>query len=85
MHEVGLAHDLAPDRLSFVESLRLIRAAIPGFQVVDPFHQDWLWQRLLRDTARQPLPPFVFTGVSQQGLNYRAATAKALAVRCDRR
>lgn len=57
MHQAGLAHDLDPDRLSFVESLRLIRAAIPEFQLVDPAHHDRLWQRLLRDIARQPLPP----------------------------
>jgi hypothetical protein len=57
MHEAGLAHDLDPDRLSFVESLRLIRAAIPEFQLVDPTYHDRLWQRLLRDIARQPLPP----------------------------
>ncbi len=57
MHEAGLAHDLDPDRLSFVESLRLIRAAIPEFQLVDPIHHDRLWQRLLRDMARQPLTP----------------------------
>lgn len=56
MHEAGLAHALDPDRLSFVESLRLIRAAIPEFQMVDPSHHDRLWQRLLRDIARQPLP-----------------------------
>jgi hypothetical protein len=57
MHQAGLAHDLDPDRLSFVESLRLIRTAIPEFQLVDPAHHDRLWQRLLRDIARQPLPP----------------------------
>jgi hypothetical protein len=57
MHEAGLAHDLDPDCLSFVESLQLIRAAIPEFQLVDPVHHDRLWQRLLRDIARQPLPP----------------------------
>jgi hypothetical protein len=57
MHEAGLAYDLDPDRLSFVESLRLIRAAIHEFQLVDPAHHDRLWQRLLHDIARHPLPP----------------------------
>ncbi len=57
MHQAGLAHDLDPDRLSFVQSLRLIRAASPEFQLVHPAHHDRLWQRLLRDIARQPLPP----------------------------
>ncbi len=57
MHEAGLAYALDPDCLSFVESLQLIRAAIPEFQLVDPAHHDRLWQRLLHDIARQPLPP----------------------------
>jgi hypothetical protein len=57
MYEAGLAFDLDPDRLSFVESLRLIRAAIPEFQLVDPSQHDRLWQRLLRDMTRQPLLP----------------------------
>ena len=57
MHEAGLAQNLDPDRFSFVQSLRLIRAAIPEFQLVHPAHHDRLWQRLLRDIARQPLPP----------------------------
>jgi hypothetical protein len=36
MHEAGLAYDLDPGRLSFIDSLRLIRAAIPEFQLVAP-------------------------------------------------
>jgi len=57
MYQAGLTYDLDPDRLSFVESLQLIRAAIPEFQLVDPSQHDRLWQRLLRDITRQPLPP----------------------------
>lgn len=57
MHQAALTADLDPDRLSFVESLRLIRAAIPEFQWVDPSHPDRLYQRLLRDIARHSLPP----------------------------
>jgi hypothetical protein len=49
MHQAGLAYHLDPDRLSFVESLRLIRAAIPDFQLVDPLDHDRLWHRLLAD------------------------------------
>jgi hypothetical protein len=56
MHEAGLAFRLAPDRLSFVASLRLIRAAIPEFQLVDPVLHDRLWRRLLRDIVRHVLP-----------------------------
>ncbi len=56
MHEAGLAFRLDPDRLSFVESLRLIRAAIPEFQWVDPTFHDRLWRRLLRDIVRHILP-----------------------------
>ena len=57
MHEAGLVCDLDPDRLSFVESLRLIRSAIPEFQLVDPTQHDRLWQPLLRHIVRQRLPP----------------------------
>jgi hypothetical protein len=56
MHEAGLAFRLDPDRLSFVESLRLIQAAIPEFQLVDPALHDQLWRRLLRDIVRHILP-----------------------------
>ncbi len=56
MHEAGLAFRLDPDRLSFVESLQLIRAAIPEFQLVDPTFHDRLWRRLLRDIVRHILP-----------------------------
>ncbi len=57
MHQAALEADLDPDRLSFVDSLHLIRAAIPEFQWVDPVQHDRLYQRLLRDMARQPIPP----------------------------
>jgi hypothetical protein len=56
MHEAGLAFRLDPDRLSFVESRRLIQAAIPEFQLVDPAFHDRLWRRLLRDIVRHILP-----------------------------
>lgn len=57
MHQAALYAALDPDRLSFVESLRLIRAAIPEFQLVHPAQHDRLFQRLLRDIARHTLPP----------------------------
>lgn len=56
MHQAGLAFHLDPDRLSFIESLHLIRAAIPEFQLVDPALHDRLWRRLLRDIVRHILP-----------------------------
>jgi Insertion element 4 transposase N-terminal/Transposase DDE domain len=56
MHEAAVAFRLDPDRLSFVESLRLIQAAIPEFQWVDPSLHDRLWRRLLRDIVRHILP-----------------------------
>lgn len=56
MHQAALAHDLDPDRLSFVNSLRLICDAIPDFQLVDPLDHDRLWSRLLRDIAHFQLP-----------------------------
>jgi hypothetical protein len=56
MHQAGLAYRLDPDCLSFVESLRLIRAAIPEFQLVDPALHDRLWRRLLRDIVCHILP-----------------------------
>lgn len=57
MHEAALAHDLDPDRLSFIDSLRLISDAIPDFQLVDPIHHPRRWQRLLADIATRQLPP----------------------------
>lgn len=56
MHEAALAHDLDPDRLSFLNSLRLIGDAIPEFQLIDPVDHDRLWIRLLRDIAHFQLP-----------------------------
>ncbi len=57
MHEAALSVNLDPDRLSFVESIHLIRASIVEFQLVDSAQHDRLYQRLLRDIARQPIPP----------------------------
>jgi hypothetical protein len=56
MHHAALAHDLDPDRLSFVNTLRLIADAIPEFQLVDPADHPRLWSRLLRDIAHFRLP-----------------------------
>lgn len=57
MHDAALAADLDPDRLSFVHAVQLLAAAVPEFQLVAPAQHPALYQRLLRDLARRPLPP----------------------------
>lgn len=56
MHEAALSVDADPDRLSFTNSLRIIQQAIPEFQWVDSSQHRDLYQRLLRDIAKQRLP-----------------------------
>ncbi len=56
MHQAALQADLDPDRLSFTKALRLLCDAIPDFQLVVPAHHSALYQRLLHDIARHPLP-----------------------------
>lgn len=56
MHDAAVAHDLDPDRLSFLNSLRLIGDAVPEFQLVDPVDHPRLWQRLCRDIVAFQLP-----------------------------
>lgn len=56
MHDAALAHDLDPDRLSFVHSVRLIGDAFIEFQLVDPLDHPRLWNRLLHDIAHFQLP-----------------------------
>lgn len=56
MHEAALKVDVAPDRLSFVNSVRIIRNAVFQSQIVAP-HQAAEWrERLLRDIGRELLP-----------------------------
>jgi hypothetical protein len=56
MHESALQVDVAPDRLSFVNSVRIIRAAVFQAQIVAPSQSaDWR-QRLLQDIGRELLP-----------------------------
>jgi len=57
MHEAALQAGLDPDRLSFINSLRIIRNAIPEFQQSAPEYIPLLYQRLLDDIARELLPP----------------------------
>lgn len=56
MHEAAVQVELDPDRLSFVRSLRIIQDAVVEFQMVTPEQRPQLYQRLLRDLARKPLP-----------------------------
>jgi hypothetical protein len=56
MHESALQANVAPDRLSFVNSVRIIRDAVFQAQIVAP-SQSALWrQRLLQDIGRELLP-----------------------------
>jgi hypothetical protein len=57
MHEAALQVGVDPDRLSFVHALRVIRAAIPEFQMVSPPDRSRLYTRLLQDIATGLLPP----------------------------
>jgi hypothetical protein len=56
MHEAAVQADIDPDRLSFVHAVELIKDAIPEFQMVAEDQREQLYQRLLRDIARRPLP-----------------------------
>ncbi len=57
MHRAATASQLDPDRLSFVNSLRLVADAIPDFQLITPADHPALWQRLLNDILHFQLPP----------------------------
>ena len=56
MHDAAVQAGLAPDRLSFIKSLRILRNAIPEFQIIDQAHKILLYKRLLRDISRAKLP-----------------------------
>jgi hypothetical protein len=57
MHEAALQAQMDPDRLSFVGALRVLRNAIPEFQMTAPDQLPLLYRRLLRDIAAKRLPP----------------------------
>lgn len=57
MHQAAVSAKIDPDRLSFVGTIHLIRASILEFQMVDPTQHERLYQRLLRDILRHPIPP----------------------------
>jgi len=56
MHDAAVQHDLDPDRLSFINALRIVCDAIPEFQMTSPEQLPRLYQRLLNDIARHQLP-----------------------------
>jgi Insertion element 4 transposase N-terminal/Transposase DDE domain len=56
MHEAAMRAGIDPDRLSFINAVRLVCDAIPEFQMVAPEQQPQLYERLLRDIARYQLP-----------------------------
>jgi hypothetical protein len=56
MHAAALQADVPPDRLSFVNTLRLLRNAVFEFLIIAPAQlADWS-QRLVRDIEREQLP-----------------------------
>ena len=56
MHESTLQADVAPDHPSFVNSVRIIRAALSQAQIVAPSQSaDW-YRRLVQDIGRELLP-----------------------------
>jgi len=57
MHEAALQAEIDPDRLSFINSLRLICDAVVDFQLTEPDDHPRLWQRLLQDICHFQLPP----------------------------
>lgn len=56
MHEAALQSDVAPDRLSFINSVRIIRDAVFQAQIVAPSQSANWRQRLLQDIGRELLP-----------------------------
>jgi hypothetical protein len=56
MHDAAVQSNLDPDRLSFVNAVRIIGDAISEFQMTAPEQIQRLYQRLLNDIARHRLP-----------------------------
>lgn len=56
MHDAAMQAQLDPDRLSFLHTLRVIQETLPEFQLVDRAEVARLYQRVLRDVARERLP-----------------------------
>jgi hypothetical protein len=56
MHESAETVGLDPDRLSFTHALNVIQETLPEFQLVAASERARLYQRVLRDVARERLP-----------------------------
>jgi hypothetical protein len=56
LFEATMRAGIEPDRLSFINTVRLVCDAIPESQMVAPAQQPQLYARLLRDIARYQLP-----------------------------
>jgi hypothetical protein len=56
MHDAALVADIDPDRLSFINSVRLVCDALADFQLVHPDDHPRLWLRLLQDITQFQLP-----------------------------
>jgi len=57
MHEAAMAKRLDPDRLSFIDSLRVIRRGVSEFQIAPPALWPQMHERLLAEIAQNRLPP----------------------------
>jgi len=57
MYQAAQQAQLDPDRLSFIGAVRVLQKAMPEFQMTTPEQLPALYQRLLRDIARNRLPP----------------------------
>lgn len=56
MLDAAAAVDIDPDRLSFSHALRVMQEGLPEFQLVERAEVARLYQRLVRDVARERLP-----------------------------
>gem|GEM_PF-3231373 len=57
MYQVAQQAQLDPNRLSFIGAVRVLRNALPEFQMTAPEQLPALYQRLLQDIGRKRLPP----------------------------
>lgn len=56
MHEAALRAHVAPDRLSFVKTVRILRNAVFEFQIMAESQRAVWYEHLLRDIGREQLP-----------------------------
>jgi len=56
MHEAAVQAGVDPDRISFVQALRVLQNAIPEFEMTAPEQLPLLYERLLHDLADDLLP-----------------------------